>query len=103
MSGPPYARIVWFQPRLAHGDVDNIAKRILDALKGIVFQDDDEIVWCLTQKTVTSSRSFAIDASDAPSDRILADLETLIGSGQHALYIEIGPVTDLTISLGPVR
>ncbi len=103
LSGPLYVRIVWFQSRWERGDVDNIAKRVLDALKGIVFQDDDEIVWCLTQKTLTSDRSFAIDASEAPSDTTLSEIEALIGSEQHVLYIEIGPITNLTISLGPVR
>src|SRR4051794_21518749 len=31
-----YARIVWFQRQRTEGDVDNIAKLILDSLKGVV-------------------------------------------------------------------
>jgi hypothetical protein len=68
-----------------------------------VFRDDGEVVWCLTQKAVTSSDSFAIDASYAPSDTMQTEIEALISFEQHVLYIEIGPVPDLTISLGPVR
>lgn len=52
LPGPLYARITWFQLRRSPGDVDNIAKLILDALKTVVFLDDDDIVRCLTQKTV---------------------------------------------------
>ena len=103
LSGPLYARIIWFQRDWEPGDVDNIAKRVLDALKGIVFRDDGEIAWCLTQKAVTTSHGFAIDASRAPSDTMQAEIEALISFEQHVLYIEIGPVPDLTISLGPVR
>ena len=34
LTGPLYARITWFQLERSQGDVDNIAKAILDALKG---------------------------------------------------------------------
>jgi len=80
-----------------------MVKRILDALKGIVFHDDDQIVRCLTQKTVTSSRSFSIDVSDVPSEAVQTEILTLMGTERHFLYIEVGAVTDPTISFGPVR
>jgi Holliday junction resolvase RusA-like endonuclease len=102
MFGPLYARIIWFQGQPTTGDVDNIAKRILDALKGIVFDDDGEIVRCLTEKTVTSSPSFLMTPSEAPTEAAQAELETLVGTAQHVLYVEVGPVPDLRISFGPV-
>ena len=46
LSGPLYVRVVWFQLQRSPGDVDNIAKRILDSLKGIDFLDDKEIDRC---------------------------------------------------------
>jgi len=103
LPGPLYARIVGFQLRRSQGDVDNIAKRILDALQGTVIQDDDDVVRCLTQKTTADpSGSFAIDTLRIPSPSVLAELQRLLGTEDHVLYIEIGPVTDLTISFGPV-
>jgi Holliday junction resolvase RusA-like endonuclease len=56
LAGPLYVRIIWFQSRPSQGDVDNIPKRILVALKGIVFDDDDDIARCMTVKTVTTDR-----------------------------------------------
>jgi endodeoxyribonuclease RusA len=103
LAGPLYARITWFQLRRAHGDVDNIAKRILDSLKGVAFQDDDDVVRCLTQKAVAdASGSFALNTLEIPSTAVLAELQALLGVEDHVLYIEIGPVTDPTISFGPV-
>jgi hypothetical protein len=102
LDGPLYVRIIWFQSRFAAGDVDNLAKRILDALKGIVFQDDGDIVRYLTQKAVTSSHSFLMVPSEAPTEVAQAELDTLVGNEEHVLYIEVGPVTNSRISFGPV-
>jgi Holliday junction resolvase RusA-like endonuclease len=39
LSYPLYSRIIWFHKyRSSQGDVDNIAKRIHDALKGVLFR-----------------------------------------------------------------
>jgi hypothetical protein len=102
LSGPLYARIIWFQLEQTPGDVDNMTKPILDALRGVVYQDDDQIVRRLTEKTVTSSRSFSMTPSEAPTETTQAELESLVGTEQHVLYIEVGPVTDPRISFGPV-
>jgi Holliday junction resolvase RusA-like endonuclease len=101
--GPLYVRIIWFQQQSTKGDVDNIAKRILDALKGIVFEDDDDIVRCLTAKTITSSRRFAIIPGEMSSGTTPAEVEALVGTEQHVLYVEVGSVKDQRVSLGPVR
>ena len=103
LSGPLYARIIWFQLKVTPGDVDNMTKPILDSLRGIVYHDDDQIVRRLTEKTVTSSRSFSMTPSEAPTETAQAELDTLVGTEQHVLYIEVGPVTDSRISFGPVR
>lgn len=103
LTGCLYARITWFQLHKSPGDVDNIAKRILDSLVGVVIQDDDDIVRCLIQKTVADSTGrFALRSAGAPSPRALLDLQTLFGVEEHVLYIEIGPVTDANVSFGPV-
>ena len=70
-----YARIAWFQLRRSPGDVDNIAQRIFDSLKGCVIHDDDDIVRYLIQKTVADDTgSFDIDALGIPSDDVLRRL-----------------------------
>ncbi len=49
-NGPLYARILWFHKDRTTQDVDNIAKRILDSLKGLVFDDDSAISHCLAAR-----------------------------------------------------
>jgi hypothetical protein len=103
LAGPLYARIVWFQLRPAEGDVDNIAKLILDSLKGVVIHDDDEIVRCLAQKTVADMNGlYAYDPLLIPSTTVPTELAGLLGVHDHVLYIEIGAVTDPTVTFGPV-
>ena len=104
LSGPLYARIVWFQLQSTQGDVDNVAKRILDAFKGIVFEDDEQIARCLTLKTVADlGGNFSMDPTMIPSSSILLQLEALLRTEQHTLYIEMGPVIDPMVSFGPVH
>lgn len=103
LTGPLYARITWFQLRRSQGDVDNIAKRILDSLKGVVIQDDDDVIRCLIQETVADSTgNFAFDALGIPSATALAILQSLLGVEDHVLCIEVGPVVEPTVYFGPV-
>ena len=97
---------VWFRARREHDDVDadNVPKRILDALKGIVFANDDEIDRCLSIRTVASAAGdFEVDLLKVPSMGVQDDLRGLLGVERHVLYIEIGPVTDAAVAFGPVR
>jgi hypothetical protein len=103
LTGRLYARITWFQRLRTSGDVDNIAKLILDALKGIVFQDDDSIVRCLTQKTVADvAGDYLYDPNGLPSETIRSELQILLGTEAHVLYIEVGTIIDPRVSFGPV-
>jgi Holliday junction resolvase RusA-like endonuclease len=106
LSGPLYARIVWFRARREQDDIDadNIPKRILDALKQIVFENDDEIVRCLAIKTIADAVGrFDIDPVQVPSFEVLAALQGMLLTERNVLYIEIGPATDPRIVFGPVR
>jgi len=103
LAGLLYVRIVWFQLRPSDGDVDNIAKLILDSLKGVVIHDDDEIVRCLTQKTVADSAgTYAYDPLLIPSETVPSALAGLLGAHGHVLYIEVGVVAESTVTFGPV-
>ena len=48
-------------------DVDNIAKNIHDALKGVLFADDVQIVQCLTRK-IDATREFLIVEETVPDE-----------------------------------
>ena len=103
LTGPLYARITWFQRIRTPGDVDNIAKLILDSLKGVVFQDDDDIVRCLIQKTVADATGrYLYDPSQIPAEALQSDLQTVLGVEDHVLYIEVGSVMNPMVSFGPV-
>ena len=56
------------------GDVDNFAKPILDALKGVVLADDGQVMDLLLRKRPLSTTPFT-DPSDAVLDRLAAGRE----------------------------
>ena len=103
LTGLLYVRIIWFQRERTDGDVDNMAKWILDSLKGVVFLDDDDIVRCLTQKTVASATGAYLYNQDLiPTGSVRSGLPILLGQEPHVLYIEVDTVADPTVSFGPV-
>ena len=79
------------------------ANTVSPGLIGVVIQDDDDLVRCLAQKTVADSTgSFTLNTLAIPSVMVLTTLQALLGSEDHVLYVEVGPVTDPTVSFGPV-
>lgn len=58
-------------------DVDNISKPILDALKGWVFADDDQVTDLLCRKRNLRGRFRVEDASGILSERLDRELEFL--------------------------
>ena len=103
LTGHLYVRITWFQRERAQGDVDNIAKLILDSLKGVVIQDDDEVMRCLAQKTVADpAGNYLYEAVRISSARVRSELEALLGAQAHVLYIEVGQISNPIVSFGPV-
>ena len=50
LEGPLYVRVNWFFNKPGGPDTDNIFKAILDALKLIVYRDDNQVVRCLACK-----------------------------------------------------
>ena len=91
-----YGRIIWLRRHEVSIDVDNIAKPILDALKGVVFEDDALISQCLvTRIDINAKPDFTIVDAGAPGQSyqelidLLADIQV-----DDILYVEIGS-TDL--------
>lgn|GEM_PF-2049495 len=103
LSAPLYARIVWFHRYPADRDVDNIAKRLLDSLKGVLYQDDSAISHCLTIG-VDATGDVQLDGS-AIGVNLFTDLETLVADtvNRDVLYVEIGEHNPTTVKFGPVE
>lgn len=107
-GGPPstqalYSRIIWFHKSKApYGDVDNLSKRIHDALKGIVFVDDRLITHTMTVRVDASS---GIDLVAGPANRFVASavLESVNDPAvADILYVEVGVQIDSRIYMGPI-
>jgi len=103
LDGPLYARILWFHKDKTNQDVDNIAKRILDSLKGVVFRDDLAVSHCLAAR-IDARIEYELDGVP-PSEQEEKMLLELLGDDQtrNVLYIEIGPRTSSAASFGEVR
>ncbi|MBV9786926.1 MAG: RusA family crossover junction endodeoxyribonuclease [Chloroflexi bacterium] len=102
LDGEVYARITWFHSEKTQSDIDNIVKPILDALNGVVYADDRQIVKCLSER-VDTTRDFALSAPPGPAD-VYQELIGLLSNEQikHILYIEIGQLSSRRIVFGPI-
>lgn len=108
LTGALYARIVWVHPLRTGPDADNIAKPILDSLKGIVFEDDDLIVQCYIEKIFNGpGASPTILARNQPPTEVYAKLVSLVYKEKphksDVLYVEIGQVEAQQITFGPIN
>ncbi len=103
LTDPLYSRIIWFHKYVStQGDADNIAKRIHDALKGVLFADDRLITHSLAVR-VDATRQIEIVA-DALHPTAAASLVERLSdpSVRDILYIELGRQTDQKIHLGSI-
>ena len=101
LQGDLYVRIVWFHRTPTTQDVDNIAKNILDALKGVAFADDVAVVQCLTYK-VDTSRPYVLVQEEAPDPAALDELNALLGE-ENVLYVEVGIASARRVHFGPIE
>jgi Holliday junction resolvase RusA-like endonuclease len=103
-SGALYSRIIWFHKYDSiQGDIDNIAKRIHDALKGVVYSDDRIITHTLAIR-VNASQAVRIVADPENAEAELELAERLQDpNAPDVLYIEIGRQFDSEVHLGPVQ
>ncbi len=104
LTGELYARILWFhreRPGGRDGDADNICKPIIDALNGIAYRDDLQVVKRLVHKVYMSNELDFEEAGRPPG--VLAEILRLIGMAEkHIIYIEIGPLRSTKVSFGPI-
>ncbi len=101
LQGNLYARILWFHRQPTTQDVDNVVKNILDALKGVVYGDDVSIVQCIASK-IDIARGYEIEDRYAPEEAFEELLSMLSQAWPDVLYIEIGTVSTIRVTFGPV-
>ncbi len=104
LETPLYSRIIWFHKYVSQGgDVDNIAKRIHDALKGVLFVDDGVITHSLAVRVDASEVYEIIDDPNNPDPA--SELLSMLARSEYrdVLYIEIGAQLDSKTRLGPIQ
>lgn len=108
LRGDLYARVTWFHAERRTQDVDNIPKRVLDTLNGIVYEDDKMVAQTLAT-AIDVTRDYTIGAPIADDDlfqRMLLALESMTQSGdsavRHLIYIEVGVLERQHVVFGEI-
>lgn len=100
LDGELYARITWFHAVKPDIDVDNIAKPILDALVGVVYDDDQRIAQCLI--TRVKSRPKPRLSESFISKELHSQIYELLKNHKDVLYIEVGQFSLPEVVFGPI-
>jgi hypothetical protein len=82
--------IVYFYQGDTTLDVDNIAKSLLDGLKGVLFRDDRQVSELLVRKT----RIVAGFSLTGASPYLLSEIEQLSRSGDDFVYVRVDRAPD---------
>lgn len=100
-SSQLYCKVWYFYRGPSDVDADNMSKPVLDALEGIVYENDRQVVIRVAAKVSIDVGSYEIappvDALDA-FDRFTEFLAV----EHHVLYIEIGEIDTLRLAVGVV-
>jgi hypothetical protein len=100
-SGPIYVRITWFRHKRSGPDLDNIPKRIIDGMKGVVFDDDHRVVQCILNR-IDTQLDYTISDQHVSMGAYEQLLQMLEEPRPHILYVEAGPIMDVQVAFGPV-
>ena len=82
--------IIYFYQGETTLDVDNIAKSLLDGIKGVLFQDDQQVSELLVRK----SRFGAGLSLTGASLYLLEAIERMAQEGSDFVYVRIDPAPD---------
>jgi Holliday junction resolvase RusA-like endonuclease len=103
VSSALYSRIIWFHKyRSPQGDADNIAKRVHDAVKDVVFGDDNVITHTIAVRVDASEGVDIIADPINPAGAVELIQSVSDPAVRDVLYVEIGLQTDSKVYLGPV-
>lgn len=106
-SGKLFVRVLWFH-RVSllqdDPDTDNISKPIVDAMREVVYPDDNVVVKRLAQRIDMTGGLGSITLRDkgAPSGAIDDLLALLGGSDPHVVYVEVGLLDGEEVALGVI-
>ena len=82
--------MIYFYQGETYLDVDNIAKSLLDGLKGVVFRDDRQVSELLVRMTQLGAGLSLTGASPYLLDAI----EGMLQSGSDFVYVRADPAPD---------
>jgi len=90
LDGPLYGVVYYFHNVPTDTDADNISKPVWDSLEGMAFANDRHIKLRLAGIHDLSLAGLErLDLSGVPED-LARDLDELVASEDHILYIEVG-------------
>lgn len=96
-----YIRIVWFARKKGGPDIDNIFKRILDALEDTVYWKDRQIRQCLATR-IDIEKEYTLSVRHIP-DSLYERLVNLLGAwNSDILFFEVGQLTSQQAIFGPI-
>jgi len=99
-----YVQVVWFHSRKERQDLDNIAKRILDALKGAAYDDDSSVAKCMLERVFYTEGSPQITGR-APASAYRELIRMMAEGMDNIIYVEVGVIASSAraIALGTER
>jgi Endodeoxyribonuclease RusA len=97
-----YARVIWFHAQPTTQDIDNIAKRLFDALDGTVYASDLQIVKCALEKVYYTNDAYELAGTAIANDVFQQLVEYLGQRAKDVLYVEIGTVPLRRVVFGPI-
>lgn len=90
--------IYYFHRKKTEIDADNMGKPLLDALEGIFFEDDSQVIWRLAVR-VNALEDFTIENKGMDLDK-LDELLDFISTRDHVIYVELKKIESLLLTVG---
>jgi hypothetical protein len=100
-GGRLYSKVYYFHRGKRGIDADNLSKPVLDALSGIVYQDDSQVMLRIVAKIALDVDAYELIQSGIAPARYRRLIE-LIAEEPDILYVEVGELTMFRLSLGIV-
>lgn len=96
-----YSKVFYFYRGKADGDADNKSKPILDALRGVVYKDDCQVVLRIVAQIALDVDVYEV-VQKGIDPGLYQKLIDLIAQETNVLYIEVGELDKFPLSLGVV-
>ncbi|MEW6273904.1 MAG: RusA family crossover junction endodeoxyribonuclease [Bacillota bacterium] len=90
--------IYYFHRKKTEIDADNMGKPLLDALKGVFFEDDSQVIWRLAVR-INALEDYVIENKGMDLDKF-DELFDFISTRDHVVYVELKKVGSLLLAVG---